>query len=530
MKTVKVDQETEELRKAPTGPDPQDALLELMAEPGVKRAHIPMLAEEFVVPVPLERKKHYAIIVLRVATDVIAYLCAARFAYWLRFENLAVVTRFPPEAALSLGDAMFALVIAMPVLISFLKICGLYETRVRVRTLDRFPRIVAAVNGFIITLLVAMFLLDASGSYRGYTIFFWFTCILFLATGRILLQSWYSVMGKIDVVERNTLLVGAGQVGKALALKLVQHPEFGLRPIGFIDDHPLIERFSEPEIEDLRVLGGLKEISSVIEERNVEKVIVGFSRDSHESMLELVTLCNNAGVECSVLPRLFEVITDDVLVSDVGGISMVPVSKKSFSVSSNAIKTVEDYAVALLGLAVFWPVLVAVAIAIKLDSPGPVFYRQTRIGRHGRPFQFIKFRSMVVGADMVRDDLESERGDDLLFKISDDPRITRVGRWIRKFSIDELPQLFNVLKGQMSIVGPRPGLPEEVEKYKGWQRLRLNAKPGITGMWQVNGRSDLPFDEMVKYDLYYIECWSIWLDIKTILRTFIAVLHGRGAY
>jgi lipopolysaccharide/colanic/teichoic acid biosynthesis glycosyltransferase len=137
---------------------------------------------------------------------------------------------------------------------------------------------------------------------------------------------------------------------------------------------------------------------------------------------------------------------------------------------------------------------------------------------------------MVNGADQMRDELENGRGDDLLWKVNDDPRVTRVGKWIRKFSLDEAPQVFNVLKGDMSIVGPRPGLPEEVERYKGWHRLRLNIKPGITGLWQVNGRSDIPFDEMVKYDLYYIECWSLWLDLKTILRTALAVLHGKGAY
>ncbi len=525
---LKVDQDTGP--RGRTGAEMQDVLLDLVVEPAVKRAQLPGYSEDFVAAVPRDRRKHFTILLLRVATDTLAYMCAARFAYWLRFENGFITSRFPPESVLTFNDVFLSLLIALPVLFFFMKICGLYETRIRVRTLDRFPRIIAAVNGFIITLLVAMFLLDASGSYRGYIIFFWFACVLLLFVGRVLLQTGYSVMNRADVVERNTLLVGAGQVGKTLALKLAQHPEYGLKPIGFIDDNPLIERFNEPEIKDLRVLGGLGDITDIIAEKNVEKVIVGFSKDSHESMLELITLCNNSGIECSVLPRLFEVITDDVLVRDVGGISMVPVSKKSIAGSRSAVKTIEDYVIVLTGLFIFWPVLAAIALAIKLDSHGPVFYKQTRIGRHGRPFQFIKFRSMVTGADQMRDELENGRGDDLLFKRVDDPRITRVGKWIRKFSLDEVPQVFNVLKGQMSIVGPRPGLPEEVDEYKGWQRLRLNTKPGITGLWQVNGRSDLPFDEMVKYDLYYIERWSLWLDIKTILRTVLAVVRGKGAY
>lgn len=527
---MKVEQDTGSEHDKASGTDMQDVLFNLVVEPTVLRAQRPMYSEERATPIPRNKKKHFTILLLRVTFDAMAYICAARLAYWLRFENAFITTRFPPENALAFNDVLLGLVIGMPLLFFFLQVCGLYETRVRVRTLDRLPRIIAAVNGFVITLLVAMFLLNASSSYRGYVIFFWFSCIIVLFLGRVLLETGYSVIGRADIVERNTLLVGSGLVGKALALKLAQHPEFGLRPIGFIDDHPLIERFHEPEIKDLRILGGLGDISKVISERNVEKVIVGFSKDSHESMLELITLCNNAGVECSVLPRLFEVITDEVLVREVGGISMVPVSKKSIVGMRNAVKTIEDYVITLVGLAVFWPMLLAITIAIKVDTPGPVFFKQIRVGRHGKEFQLIKFRSMVTGADEIRDELVNGRGDDLLFKIADDPRITRVGKWIRKFSLDEVPQIFNVLKGQMSIVGPRPGLPEEIENYKGWQRLRLNAKPGITGLWQVNGRSNLPFDEMVKYDLYYIERWSLWLDIKTVLRTVIAILHGKGAY
>ncbi len=523
---MKVDQETGWARGVADSTDIQDVLFELAAEPTV----LPRYSEELVAPVLRDKTKQFTIVLLRMSVDAITYLCAARFAYWLRFEYAFVVRHFPPENALAFNNVLLTLLIGMPVLLFFLNVYGMYETRLRVRTLDKLPKIIAAANGFVITLLIAMFLMNASSSYRGYIIIFWFTCILFLFFGRTLLQVGYSVNGSADVVERNTLLVGAGQVGKALALKLAQHPEFGLRPVGFIDDNPLIERFGEPETMDLRVLGGLGDISRIITENNVEKVIVGFSQDSHEPILELIALCNNAGVECSVIPRLFEVITDDVSVREIGGISMVPVSKKNIAGIRKAVKAVEDYTISLVGMAIFWPLLLAIAIAIKLDTPGPVFYKQTRIGKNDKPFKFIKFRSMVSGAHQIRDGLENGRGDDLLFKISDDPRITRVGKWIRKFSLDEVPQIFNVLMGQMSVVGPRPGLPEEVEKYKGCQRLRLNAKPGITGLWQVNGRSDLPFDEMVKYDLYYIERWCLWLDVKTILRTVAVVLNGKGAY
>jgi exopolysaccharide biosynthesis polyprenyl glycosylphosphotransferase len=514
----------------PAGAEIQDVLFDLIVEPGIAHPAMPWYTEEIETPAASDKRKNLSILALRLTVDCLTYLCAVRIAYWLRFESAFMVRSFPPENVLKFDQVFYFMLMALPVLIFFMKVYGLYVTRVRVRTLDKVPKIAGAVTGVVITLLVMMFLLNSSSGFRGYIIIFWACCILLIFLGRTILQVGYSVMGRVDVAERNTLLVGAGQVGKALALKLARHPEFGLRPVGFIDDHPLIERFNEPEIRDLQVLGGLADICGVINTNHVEKVIVGFSKDSHESMLELISVCNNAGVEVSVLPRLFEVITEEVEVREIGGISMVPVRTKNISGVQNALKTMEDYTLCLIGLAIFWPVLLAIAIAIKLDSRGPVFYKQTRIGRDGRPFQFIKFRSMVDGADAMRDQLENGRGDDLLWKIDDDPRITRVGKWIRKFSLDETPQVFNVLKGEMSLVGPRPGLPEEVDKYKGWHRLRLKSRPGITGLWQVNGRSDLPFDEMVKFDLYYIECWSLWLDIKTILRTVNAVLHGKGAY
>ena len=527
-----VERETNRLatRASAVGAEVQEALFENIMDPAIQRTGMPWQAEEIGIPIAHVKSKQYSIIALRLIVDSMMYVCATRVAFWMRFESQLITRHFPPENTVPYNNVLLGMLVGLPFLLLFLKMCGLYETRARMRTLDRLPKIIGAVNGFVITLLLAMFLLNSSSGYRGYIIFFWFACIVFLFFGRVLLQTGYSVMGRADILERNTLLIGAGQVGKALALKLAQHPEFGLRPIGFVDDHPLIERFNEPEIVDLRVLGGLGDVVRIIDDFNVEKVIVGFSKDSHESMLELVTYCNNAGVECSVLPRLFEVISDEVLVREIGGISMVPVYKKHITGLRRVLKSMEDYTFALFGLILTWPILLAIAIAIKIDTPGPVFYKQTRIGKDGRPFQFIKFRSMVVGAELLRDELENGRGDDLLFKRTDDPRITRVGRWTRKFSLDEAPQIFNVLKGQMSIVGPRPGLPEEVDHYKDWQRLRLNAKPGITGIWQVNGRSDIPFDEMVKYDLYYIEGWSFWLDIKTILRTVAAVLRSKGAY
>jgi len=190
-----------------------------------------------------------------------------------------------------------------------------------------------------------------------------------------------------------------------------------------------------------------------------------------------------------------------------------------------------DIVIAITVLTLAAPLMLLIAIAIKLDSPGPVFFRQVRVGKGGKPFVLYKFRSMVDGAERQQAALRKAYGrGPLLFKLRDDPRVTRVGRILRRTSLDELPQFFNVLKGEMSVVGPRPPVPEEVAAYEDWHLQRLMVTPGLTGLWQVNGRSDLSFDEMVRLDLYYAEHWSLWLDLKLILRTIPVVLTGRGAY
>jgi len=475
--------------------------------------------------------KSAQLVVLRMLFDTAAFLGAARFTYYVRFENSYVLQHFPPARTPNFSTLLIPLLIGLPLLLLFLRISGMYQTHMRVRVLDRFPRIIAAVNAFVVSFLVVMFLVNQNDPSRGYIIILWFCAIVFLFFGRLLLQAAFAVASIDDVVQLKTLIVGSGKVGKSLALKLKQHPEFGLNPVGFVDNDPLYEKFTEPDIKDLKVLGGTDDFLQIVKDQDIGKVIIGFSKDSHEQLLDLVSKCNEAGVDCSILPRLFEIITDEIIIREVGGISLVPIKKKRIAGFDHVLKNAEDYTLVILGLLFVWPVLLATAIAIKLDTRGPVFFKQERVGKDGKHFNFVKFRSMVANAEDIRDGLENEKEEgDLLWKIVDDPRITRVGKWIRKFSIDELPQIFNVIAGQMSLVGPRPGLPDEVDRYKGWHRLRLNVKPGITGLWQVNGRSDIPFDEMVKYDLYYIERWSIWLDVKTMLRTFAAVLSRKGAY
>lgn len=484
---------------------------------------------------PVPRKAEiFARITSRLVVDILAILGAMWLAYYLRFESPWITSTFNPESVPSLSALTLALFGLSPILLMSMKICGMYDTRARVRILDRIPRIIGSVNIFVVSLLLASFLLDTSVLTRGFLVFFWLFLIVFIFAGRFMLQLSLSLAGISDVVMRNTLIVGSGKVGKEVARKLVKHDRFGLRPVGFIDDDPLYTEFSESELEGLRVLGRLGDLCHILTDFEVEKVIIAFSGADSQQLLDLASKCNKMGVECSIVPRLFEVITNEIVVNEIGGIPLIKLREKKIEGYKRVLKAMEDYLLGAIILLITWPILAAAAIAIKLDSPGPVFFKHKRVGKKGRCFYCLKFRSMVDGAsamqeEMVNEDEAKEHGW-LCWKDEADPRITRVGRFIRKFSIDELPQIFNVLSGHMSLVGPRPHIKEEVEQYKEWHKQRLNAKPGITGLWQVSGRSDLPFDEMIKLDLFYIERWSLWMDFKILLRTVTAVISGNGAY
>jgi exopolysaccharide biosynthesis polyprenyl glycosylphosphotransferase len=276
-------------------------------------------------------------------------------------------------------------------------------------------------------------------------------------------------------------------------------------------------------------LGDVQSLARVIAEHGVERVIIAPDSHDQEEILGAIRLVKALGAKVSVLPRLLEVVGSSSTFDDVGGITLLGVRQYGLSMSSLFLKRAMDFVAATIGLVLLAPLLVMLGLAVKLDSPGPVFFRQRRIGRRGERFDMFKFRSMVPEAEQIKGKLnhrnEAEGG---LFKISDDPRITRVGRFLRQASLDELPQLLNVLKGDMSLVGPRPLVPDEDLLIEGWQRRRLAVKPGMTGLWQIFGSSRIPMNEMVKIDYLYGANWSIWLDLKILLRTVPYVVHRRG--
>jgi exopolysaccharide biosynthesis polyprenyl glycosylphosphotransferase len=337
-----------------------------------------------------------------------------------------------------------------------------------------------------------------------------------------------------ELVRRRTsperlLLVGAGQVAALVARKIESHPEYGNELVGYVyadGDHRHVDAMG-----DLRCLGAMSDFERVCREADVERVIVAFSSAQHERLLDVIRISKRLRVKISVVPRLFEVIGSGVEIDQVEGMTLLGVRGLTRTTSTLALKRAMDIAGATAGLVVLSPLLLVIAVAIKLTSPGPVLFRQSRVGRANRVFHIWKFRTMVKGAHRMQADLahlnEMEGG--AMFKIVDDPRITPVGRILRRASLDELPQLWNVLRGEMSLVGPRPLVPAENDHVIGWHRTRLDLTPGLTGPWQVMGRNAIPFQEMVKLDYLYVTDWSLWSDVKLLLRTLPVVVGRHGA-
>ena len=356
---------------------------------------------------------------------------------------------------------------------------------------------------------------------------FWVAAIVLVSCLRVAARA---LVRRTAAYVQNTLIIGAGNVGQLIAKKLLQHPEYGLNIVGFVDDNPAERR---SDIGDLTVVGGMRHIELYVELLDVERVIVAFSGDSHETTLETIRELETLDVQIDLVPRLFEGVPPESHFHSAEGLTLIALPRARLSRTSLLLKRSLDIACSLVGLVLLSPLLLAAGLAIRLDTRGPILFRQTRMGRDGDTFRIFKFRTMAVDADERKHEvahLNKHRhpdGDPRMFKVHDDPRITRVGRLLRRTSIDELPQLLNVLAGQMSLVGPRPLILDEHAFVDGWGLKRLELKPGITGLWQVLGRDDIPFNEMVELDYRYVTSWSLWNDVKLMFRTVPVLVRRR---
>jgi exopolysaccharide biosynthesis polyprenyl glycosylphosphotransferase len=327
---------------------------------------------------------------------------------------------------------------------------------------------------------------------------------------------------------QNTIVLGAGEVGQRVARKVLRHPEYGINLVGFVDGLPM-ERGDE--LAHLTVLGDVEDVPELVRVLDIERVIVAFSHDHDDRLVTLVRELNQLDVQVDVVPRFYDVMSPAVDIHGVEGLPLIGLRPPRLSSSSAFLKRGLDVAGAALGLVLFAPLMAVIAVAIKREARGPVLFQQVRMGEGDRTFRIVKFRTMDADADARKGALahlnkHAGDGDPRMFKIDDDPRVTRVGRWLRKFSLDELPQLWNVLRGEMSLVGPRPLVLDEHAYVQDWEGRRLDLKPGITGLWQVLGRDDIPFEEMVKLDYQYVTSWSLGGDLRLILRTIPVAVKG----
>ena len=323
----------------------------------------------------------------------------------------------------------------------------------------------------------------------------------------------------------NILIVGTGEVSELLLEEIKKRAHLGFKVVGFLDEHK--EKFTD----DIPILGKLSDFHAVAKKYFIDEVIVTMSYEK-KAVFELVTQAQNMRLGVRIVPDHLEKPLPVLDISFIGIIPMFTYKIRKSHPSEATIKRIFDLVTSLILIILLFFPFIIIAVVIKIDSSGPVFFIQKRVGFKGKIFNFCKFRSMVKGSEKLKDQLleKNEVKDGVIFKIKEDPRTTSVGKFLRKYSLDELPQLFNVLKGNMSLVGPRPPLPTETQEYTSSDTDRLSIKPGITGLPQIRGRSDLSFARWVKWDLWYINNWSFWLDIKILLWTIPVLLKGKGAY
>ena len=362
-------------------------------------------------------------------------------------------------------------------------------------------------------------------------VYFYLIDLAFLLGWRAILQWLFRLgLGHNLVESRRVLVVGAGTVGQELGLAIRAYRWAGLELVGYADDD---EAKQGKTCAGSPVLGTLRDINAIVSQYTIDEIILALPPRAQEQARQVVLALQELPVNVRVVPDVFDLVFIRASVEEFAGIPLVGLREPAIEGPDRVVKRLFDLVIGSLALILLSPLMLVAALAVQIGSPGPILFRQQRIGEGGRPFQMLKFRTMYAGAEADEQRLAQAtgHGPPNFVKQRDDPRVTRVGHVLRRFSVDELPQLFNVLKGNMSLVGPRPELPWLVERYEPWHRKRFAVPQGMTGWWQVNGRSDrADYALRVEDDLYYIQNWSIWLDMRILLMTLVTVILGQGAY
>ncbi|HEX2029589.1 MAG TPA: exopolysaccharide biosynthesis polyprenyl glycosylphosphotransferase, partial [Nitriliruptorales bacterium] len=458
---------------------------------------------------------------LLVVADAAAIALASFLAYVLRatLGELGVIRGFENEIPVALG--------VLPLWLAILYGFGCYRPQYLNAGGEALRRFVAGAFGGLLALGFVSFALNLQLA-RGYVALLFVSVVAFGLATRLVVREYLRRQRRRGRFTQNVLVAGADEEAIQVARAMSAADAAGYRVVGFLDDDVPV---GDVVVGDVRVVGRVDDALDRAYQLRAGLVVVSPTGVRPGTLRDVTVALEGSRVDLAVAPSLFAVVTHRVTVESVANAPLLHVDQIRLERGRSVVKRTLDMVGAAVLLAVLWPVMLAAALAVRTADGGPVLFRQVRVGRDGATFTLLKFRTMVVDAEDRLEEVQrfNESGHHF-FKVRDDPRVTRVGRVLRKWSIDETPQLLNVLRGDMALVGPRPPLPREVEKYEPWHRRRLRVRPGITGMWQVSGRANVPFDEAVRMDLFYIENWSLGLDLFVLAKTMLAVLGRTGAY
>jgi exopolysaccharide biosynthesis polyprenyl glycosylphosphotransferase len=459
--------------------------------------------------------------------DFLSVGLAFRLAYFIRFR--AAIPVFRLEVVPSANYYMTLVYILIPGWLVLYALLGLYNRKNILGGTREYSSIFYASSMGMLLVIIAGFLGPNFVIARGWLVLSWVFTFFFTSLGRFIARRVIYALRASGYFISPAVIIGSNEEGQLLAEQLDNWRYSGLNILGFVDSEA---SHAVGRVQNLPVLGNISHLDTLIQRYGLKELIVASSAVSRDELLAIFNKYGVAeGVNLRMSSGLYEIITTGIEVSELASVPLVNVNKVRLKGPDKWLKNLLDYGITVPGIILASPILFLIGLAVKLDSPGPVIHRRRVMGVNGRTFDAFKFRTMYVNGDEILarypEKLEELKR---THKIKDDPRITRVGKFLRKLSLDELPQLFNVLRNEMSLVGPRMISPPELADYSQWGMNLLTVRPGLTGLWQVSGRSDVSYQERIRLDMYYIRNWTVWLDVQIMLSTIPAVIRGRGAY
>ncbi len=441
-------------------------------------------------------------------TDIALVTVIFMGGFWLRHSLLAGV--MGSDFRLSVYHYVLTGIVLGSVQVAFMAVFGVYQ---REFGLGMIEEIAGIIRGALMAVLFTL----ATTFITRQLLFSRFVLFFSFPASALLLSFWHSQFRKLS-----------SRTGTPLRVLVLGVSDHAKQLGGFMENRAQI---NYTIVDYLNPAINMEEFTSIIKTENISEIVIANHSIPADKLSSVILTCEKMGIQYKIAADIFALVSLTARVAHMGGTTLIESVPAPLSGHGLVLKRLTDLVLSAIFITILSPVFLLAAVAIIVDSGFPVFYRQTRLGKDNKPFKMLKFRSMRLGAHREKEGLSSQNESiGPLFKIKNDPRVTKTGKFLRRWSVDELPQLFNVVWGKMSLVGPRPPLPEEVEEYSRRDFKRLHTIPGVTGVWQISGRSKLGFDEMVKLDLYYVDNWSIWMDLAILMLTPSAVINGSGAY